>query len=103
MPTITPISYSLSTFYSSLNLSDIKDKDNLVKNLIEIQRIRANISTLNINSNSSNNNLIETSKSIDFYTYELSKIRNNFENHIKIQKLTYFLQMHQYILFSVIY
>ena len=67
MPTITPMSYALSPFYSSSNLSDIKDKDNLVKNLIEIQRIRDNLSTLNINSNSSNNDLIEASRSINLY------------------------------------
>ena len=82
MPTITPMSYALSPFYSSSNLSDIKDKDNLVKNLIEIQRIRDNLSTLNINSNSSNNDLIEASRSINLYISELSRIRNNFEDHI---------------------
>ena len=75
MPTITPMSYALSPFYSSSNLSDIKDKDNLVKNLIEIQRIRDNLSTLNINSNSSNNDLIEASRSINLYISELSRIR----------------------------
>lgn len=86
MPTITPISYALSPFYSSSNLSDIKDKDNLVKNLIEIQRIRDNLSTLNINSNSSNNDLIEASRSINLYISELSRIRNNFEDHINRNK-----------------
>ena len=86
MPTITPMSYALSRFYSSSNLSDIKDKDNLVKNLIEIQRIRDNLSTLNINSNSSNNDLIEASRSINLYISELSRIRNNFEDHINRNK-----------------
>ena len=86
MPTITPMSYALSPFYSSSNLSDIKDKDNLVKNLIEIQRIRDNLSTLNINSNSSNNDLIEASRSINLYISELSRIRNNFEDHINRNK-----------------
>lgn len=86
MPTITPMSYALSPFYSSSNLSDIKDKDNLVKNLIEIQRIRDNLSTLNINSNSSNNDLIEASRSINLYVSELSRIRNNFEDHINRNK-----------------
>ena len=86
MPTITPMSYALSPFYSSSNLSDIKDKDNLVKNLIEIQRIRDNLSTLNINSNSSNNDLIESSRSINLYISELSRIRNNFEDHINRNK-----------------
>lgn len=86
MPTITPMSYALSSFYSSSNLSDIKDKDNLVKNLIEIQRIRDNLSTLNINSNSSNNDLIEASRSINLYISELSRIRNNFEDHINRNK-----------------
>ena len=86
MPTITPMSYALSPFYSSSNLSDIKDKDNLVKNLIEIQRIRDNLSTLNINSNSSNNDLIEASRSINLYISELSRIRNNFEDHINRDK-----------------
>lgn len=86
MPTITPMSYALIPFYSSSNLSDIKDKDNLVKNLIEIQRIRDNLSTLNINSNSSNNDLIEASRSINLYISELSRIRNNFEDHINRNK-----------------
>ena len=86
MPTITPMSYALNPFYSSSNLSDIKDKDNLVKNLIEIQRIRDNLSTLNINSNSSNNDLIEASRSINLYISELSRIRNNFEDHINRNK-----------------
>lgn len=86
MPTITPMSYALSPFYSSSNLSDIKDKDNLVKNLIEIQRIRDNLSTLNINSNRSNNDLIEASRSINLYISELSRIRNNFEDHINRNK-----------------
>lgn len=86
MPMITPMSYALSPFYSSSNLSDIKDKDNLVKNLIEIQRIRDNLSTLNINSNSSNNDLIEASRSINLYISELSRIRNNFEDHINRNK-----------------
>ena len=86
MPTITPMSYALSPLYSSSNLSDIKDKDNLVKNLIEIQRIRDNLSTLNINSNSSNNDLIEASRSINLYISELSRIRNNFEDHINRNK-----------------
>lgn len=86
MPTITPMSYALSSFYSSSNLSDIKDKDNLVKNLIEIQRIRDNLSTLNINSNSSNNDLIEASRSINLYISELSRIRNNFEDYINRNK-----------------
>ena len=86
MPTITPMSYALSPFYSSSNLSDIKDKDNLVKNLIEIQRIRDNLSTLNIKSNSSNNDLIEASRSINLYISELSRIRNNFEDHINRNK-----------------
>ena len=86
MPTITPMSYALSPFYSSSNLSDIKDKDNLVKNLIEIQRIRDNLSTLNINSNSSNNDLIEASRSINLYISALSRIRNNFEDHINRNK-----------------
>ena len=86
MPTITPMSYALSPFYSSSNLSDIKDKDNLVKNLIEIQRIRDNLSTLNIKSNRSNNDLIEASRSINLYISELSRIRNNFEDHINRNK-----------------
>ena len=86
MPTITPMSYALSPCYSSSNLSDITDKDNLVKNLIEIQRIRDNLSTLNINSNSSNNDLIEASRSINLYISELSRIRNNFEDHINRNK-----------------
>ena len=62
MPTITPMSYALSPFYSSSNLSDIKDKDNLVKNLIE------------------------ASRSINLYISELSRIRNNFEDHINRNK-----------------
>lgn len=82
----TPISYSLSPFYGSSNISDLKGKDNIVKNLIEVQRVRGNISVLNINSNSPDNDLMEASKSINFYTSELSRIRSNFEAHIKTYK-----------------
>lgn len=86
LPTFTQVSYSLSPFYQSSNLSDIKGKDNIVKNLIEIQRIRSNIGTIKINSNSSNNDLTETSKFLDFYISELNRVRNNFEIHIKTYK-----------------
>ncbi|MCC3864011.1 hypothetical protein K0040_06750 [Terrisporobacter petrolearius] len=86
LPTFTQVSYSLSPFYQSPNLSDIKGKDNIVKNLIEIQRIRSNISAIKINSNSPNDNLTENSKFIDFYISELNRVEDNFKMHIKTYK-----------------
>ena len=61
-------------------LQNIKGKNELKGYINEIESIRSNMSTININSSTTKENANEIKKQITLYLYELSSINNSIKN-----------------------
>lgn len=66
-------------------IEDLQNKEDILKNLEDIKRIRGNLIVININENSTTEELKEIDKDIDFYIQQLETIKKNLDNH----KLSY--------------
>lgn len=88
MLTSTNISYAQPTDQSAPygpKVEELQNKEDLLKNLEDIKRIRGNLTVININENSTTEELKEIDKDIDFYIQQLETIQKNLDNH----KLSY--------------
>lgn len=86
--TSTNISYAQPTDPSSPygpKVEGLQNKENILKNLEDIKRIRGNLTVININENSTTEELKEVDKNIAFYIHELETIKGNLDNY----KLSY--------------
>jgi hypothetical protein len=66
-------------------VQDLKGKEEIVKNFQDIKRIRANLSTININANLTPEELKAIDKDLENYIQQFNVIRRDLENH----KITY--------------
>lgn len=66
-------------------IQDLKGKDEIVKNLEEIKRIRNQMYTIDMNSLTAKNKSAELEKQINFYRNELNSVKND----IDVFKKTY--------------
>lgn len=86
--TSTNISYAQPTNPTApygLEIQNLKNKEGILKGLEDIKRIRGNLTVININENSTIEELKEVDKDIDFYIQQLETIKKNLESH----KLSY--------------
>lgn len=86
--TSTNISYAQPTDPSSPygpKVEELQNKENILKNLEDIKIIRGNLTVININENSTTEELKEVDKNIAFYIKELETIKRNLDNY----KLSY--------------
>lgn len=66
-------------------VEELKGKEDIVKNLQEMKRIRANLTVMNISENSTTEQLKSIDKDLDYYIDQFNTVRKNLENH----KLSY--------------
>lgn len=87
--TMTNISYAKLTTNQDApygpKVEDLKGKEDIVKNLQEIKRIRGNLIVMNITENSTLEELKSIDKDLEYYIQQFNTIRRNLDNH----KLSY--------------
>ncbi|MBU3109686.1 hypothetical protein [Clostridium gasigenes] len=66
-------------------VAELKNKEDIVQNLEEIKRIRANLTVINITENSTLEELKSIDKDLENYIQQFNAIKRNLENH----KLSY--------------
>ena len=66
-------------------VEDLKNKEDIIKNLQDIKRIRANLTVMNITESSTPEELKSIDKDLEYYIEQFNTIRKNLDNH----KLTY--------------
>lgn len=66
-------------------VEDLRDKEDIIKNLQEMKRIRANLTIIEITENSTAEQLKSIDKELDNYIEQFNLIRRNLETH----KITY--------------
>lgn len=83
--TITNIAHAQPTISSEApygpKVEDLKGKEEIVKNFQDIKRIRANLSTININANLTPEELKAIDKDLENYIQQFNVIRRNLDNH----------------------
>ncbi|NRT73276.1 hypothetical protein [Clostridium beijerinckii] len=62
-------------------ISELKNKQDIIKNFQDIKTIRTNIATINIRENSTNEQLIAVNTSIKNYINEYQQVIRNLEEH----------------------
>lgn len=67
-------------------VEDLKDKENIAKNLQEIKRIRANLTIIDITESSTAEQLKSIDKDLDYYIEQFNLVRKNLENHKLLYK-----------------
>ncbi|WP_326511470.1 hypothetical protein [Clostridium intestinale] len=78
-------SISVETMPYGPKIEDLKGKDEIIKNLENIKRIRANLIVVAIKENSTNEELQALNKDLESYLNEINKSKRNLEQH----KITY--------------
>ena len=66
-------------------VEDLKNKEDIIKTLQDIKRIRANLTVMNITESSTPEELKSIDKDLEYYIEQFNTIRKNLDNH----KLTY--------------
>jgi len=83
--TMTNIAYAQPTPNQNIpygpKVEELKGKEDIVKNLQEMKRIRANLTVMNITENSTNEQLKSIDKDLDYYIEQFNTVRKNLENH----------------------
>lgn len=67
-------------------VEELKGKEDIVKNLQEIKRIRANLTVMNITENSTTEQLKSIDKYLDYYIEQFNIVKKNLENHKLLYK-----------------
>lgn len=62
-------------------IEDLKGKENIIQNLEQMKRIRANLTVVEIAESSTGEQLKNTYKDLENYIQQLNIIRTNLENH----------------------
>lgn len=78
-------SISVETMPYGPKVQDLKGKDEIIKNLENIKRIRANLIVVDIKESSTNEELQALNKNLESYLNEINKSKRNLEQH----KITY--------------
>lgn len=78
-------SISVETMPYGPKIEDLKGKDEIIKNLENIKRIRANLIVVAIKESSTNEELQGLNKDLESYLNEINKSKRNLEQH----KITY--------------
>lgn len=78
-------SISVETMPYGPKIEDLKGKDEIIKNLENIKRIRANLIVVAIKESSTNEELQALNKDLESYLNEINKSKRNLEQH----KITY--------------
>lgn len=78
-------SISVETMPYGPKIQDLKGKDEIIKNLENIKRIRANLIVVDIKESSTNEELQALNKDLESYLNEINKSKRNLEQH----KITY--------------
>ncbi|WP_238903548.1 hypothetical protein [Clostridium sp. YIM B02506] len=78
-------SISVETMPYGAKIEDLKGKDEIIKNLENIKRIRANLIVVAIKESSTNEELQGLNKDLESYLNEINKSKRNLEQH----KITY--------------
>ncbi len=78
-------SISVETMPYGPKIQDLKGKDEIIKNLENIKRIRANLIVVAIKESSTNEELQGLNKDLESYLNEINKSKRNLEQH----KITY--------------
>lgn len=88
--TMTNIAYAQPTTNQNVpygpKVEELKGKEDIVKNLQEIKRIRANLTVMNITENSTTEQLKSIDKDLDYYIEQFNIVRKNLENHKLLYK-----------------
>lgn len=67
-------------------VEDLKGKEDIIKNLQQMKKIRANLLVVDIAESSTDEQLRNTDKTLDNYIEQLNIIRRNLENHRSVYK-----------------
>lgn len=78
-------SISVETMPYGSKIEDLKGKDEIIKNLENIKRIRANLIVVDIKESSTNEELQALNKDLESYLNEINKSKRNLDQH----KITY--------------
>lgn len=78
-------SISVETMPYGSKIEDLKGKDEIIKNLENIKRIRANLIVVDIKESSTNEELQALNKDLESYLNVINKSKRNLEQH----KITY--------------
>lgn len=81
-------------------VEDLKNKEELVRNLRDIERIRKNLSAVNISADSTPDDLEAINKDLEYYIQQfevIEKIYKTIKFHIKILFQMYFFQSKFYL------
>ncbi|WP_250455515.1 hypothetical protein [Clostridium tertium] len=62
-------------------IEDLKNKEELVRNLRDIERIRKNLSAVNISADSTPDDLEAINKDLEYYIQQFEVIEKNLQNH----------------------
>lgn len=81
VPVFSNISHAEQNTVPITNLNELKGKDIITKNLKELKRIRNNINTINIQSNTAKTELDKNNKALNLYITELEDVRRNLEEY----------------------
>lgn len=67
--------------YYGPKVGELKGKEDIIKNLEEIKRIRANLVAVDISENVTDQELKEINKNLDYYLIQINAVIKNLEGH----------------------
>lgn len=83
--TITNITYAIPIETNPIplgpNVKDLQDSQTITGYFQDVKRLRANLITININSNSTTDELSNTSRSLDMYIESFNHIKNSLDSY----------------------
>lgn len=65
-------------------ISELKHKEDILRNFENIKTIRSNLTTINLTGNSTSEQLVTVNTTIKNYIQELETVRQSLENHRKV-------------------
>lgn len=80
-PLFQNIAYAEQNTVPFLNLGELEGSSIISTNIKELKRIRNNISTINLESNTSKDEIEKNIKTLDLYLSELAGVRRNLEDY----------------------
>lgn len=90
MLTMSNIVYAQPTRQQTIpygpKVGDLKGREEIIKNLQKLKIVRANLVTINITENTTNEELQSINKDLDYYLEQFNIIRRDLENHKRTYK-----------------
>jgi len=88
--TMTSVAYAQPTTRQNtpygLKIEDLKGKQDIIQNLQQMKKLRANLLVIDISENSTAEQLRNTDKTLENYIEQFNGIRKNLENHRNLYK-----------------